>query len=286
MKHTDKTPIFAASLEEGIKKYFIYFVIILVIVFFVFPIFWLLETAFKNQSDFLSIPPKIFFKPTLTNFQEVLTKRDFSTAYSNSIVVAGTAILLSAIIGIPAAYGLSRFHFRGRGILSFWILSTRFFPPVVVVIPFFQIFSALKLTNTRTAMILIYLVATLPLVIWVMIGFFHDIPFDLEEAACIDGASPVKIFTKISLPLVKPGIVAVIILGLIGAWNELLYATILTGRETRTLPVAIYSFVSFEEIAWGNLCAASVLAIAPVVVFTIFVQRYLVRGLTFGAVKG
>lgn len=282
----EKTPIFAAELEKGPKKYLVYLFLILVLVFFAFPIFWLLETAFKNQIDFVSIPPKIFFKPTLENFRQVLTKRDFGTAYKNSLIISSAAIILSTIIGVPAAYGLNRFRFRGRAALSFYILTTRFFPPVVVVIPFFQIFSKLKLTNTLFAMIMIYLVATLPLVIWVMVGFFQEIPFELEESACIDGASPIQIFTKIALPLVKPGVVAVVILGLVGAWNELLYATILTGQETRTLPVAIYSFVSYEQIAWGNLCAASILAIAPVVIFTIFFQKYLVAGLTFGAVKG
>lgn len=286
MKNQERTPIFAATLETGPKKYLIYLLIAIIVVFFAFPVFWLLETAFKAEKDFLSIPPKIFFSPTVENFKEVLNKRDFGNAYKNSLIVCSVAIVLSTVIGVPAAYALSRFRFRGRKFLSFYILSTRFFPPVVVVIPFFQIFSRLRMTNTLTAMILIYLVAILPLVIWVMVGFFADIPFELEESACIDGASPIKIFTKIALPLVKPGIVAVVILGLIGAWNELLYATILTGTDTRTLPVAIYSFVSYEEIAWGNLCAASVLAIAPVVIFTIFLQKYLVSGLTFGAVKG
>lgn len=286
MKHMEPTPVFAKTLERGPKRYLIYVIVALIVIFFAFPIFWLLETAFKNQNDFLSIPPKIFFAPTLDNFREVLGKADFANAYKNSFIISGAAIILSVIIGVPAAYGLNRFRFRGRKVLSFWILSTRFFPPVVVVIPFFLIFSTLHLTNTLIGMILVYLVGSLPLVIWIMVGFFQDIPFDLEEAACIDGASPIKIFTHIALPLVKPGIVAVILLGLIAAWNELLYATILTSTETRTLPVAIYSFVSYEQIAWGNLCAASVLAIAPVVLLTILLQKYLISGLTLGAVKG
>lgn len=282
---TNDTPVFAAALGRGKTKWLTCLLILAAVLVTFFPIFWLIETAFKHQVDFLSVPPKILFLPTLKNFRSVLAQSDFALAYQNSTVISIFAVVLSTLLGVPAAYGLSRFRFPARGLLSFWILSTRFIPPVVVVIPFFLIFRVLGLANTISGMVLIYMVASLPLVIWIMVGFFDDIPFELEEAACVDGASPITTFTRIAAPLIAPGVIATVILALIGSWNELLYATVLTGPDTRTLPVAIYNFVSYQEIAWGNLCAAGVLAIAPIMAFTIAIQKYLVSGLTFGAVK-
>lgn len=284
-KVKQSSPVFVQPLDRGVWRWATRAIILVAVIVSFFPIFWLLETAFKHQIDFLSIPPKLFFTPTLDNFRYVLGQSDFALAYRNSTIISLSAVAVSTVVGVPAAYGLSRFVFPGRNILSFWILSTRFIPPVVVVIPFFLIFRVMNLANTLRGMILIYMVAALPMVIWIMVGFFDDIPFELEEAACVDGASPLTTFTRIAAPLVTPGVIATIILALIGSWNELLYATVLTGPETRTLPVAIYNFVSYQEVAWGNLCAAGVLAIAPIMVFTIAIQKYLVSGLTFGAVK-
>ena len=281
----ESVPVFARRLDSGGFGWATRIVLVIVLIMFFFPMFWLIETAFKEHLDFVAIPPKIFFTPTLENFRAVLEKADFGTAYKNSALITSISVTLALFFGLPAAYGLSRFRFPGQSVLSFWILSTRFIPPVVVVIPFFIIFRFTGMTDTMYGMVMVHLVAALPLVIWIMYSFFKDVPFEIEEAACVDGAHPIYTFVRIAMPLVAPGIVATTILAIQGSWNELIYAVILTSVRTRTLPVTIYRFVSYEQIAWGNLCAGGVLAIAPIVIVTVCLQKYLLAGLTFGAVK-
>ncbi|MBD3306117.1 ABC transporter permease subunit [candidate division KSB3 bacterium] len=259
--------------------------LIVLTLFFVFPLVWMFLTSIKTRADFLATPPKWIFSPTLENYRTVTTTEDFVRAYLNSVIISVGSVLVGIIMGTPVAYGLSRFRFKGRSHLSFWILSTRFAPPVVVLIPFFIAYSRLGLTDTRIGMILIYLILNLPLIIWVMYGFINEIPIELEEAAVVDGASPLTIFLKIVSPLVAPGLVATSILALIFTWNEMLFALILTSYNARTIPVAIFNFISFMEIEWGNLCAAGMLAIVPVMVFTLIIQKRIVSGLTFGAIK-
>ncbi|MGI6776803.1 MAG: carbohydrate ABC transporter permease [Acetivibrionales bacterium] len=274
-----------SKLKHAGRDFIIKIVLIILALAFSFPLIWMLMTAFKNRIDFLSIPPKWVFVPTLENFREVFSSADFMKAYSNSIIVSISAVVLGLLLGVPAAFGISRFRFKRRSDLAFWILSTRFAPPVVVLIPFFMIYKKIGLSGTHLGLILIYLIITLPLIIWLMYGFFKDIPVELEEAATVDGASPFRVFFKIVLPLVAPGLVASSILSLIFSWNELMFSLVLTSIDTRTLPVAIYNFVSYQEIAWGSLSASGMMAIVPVTVFTLLIQKYLVSGLTFGAVK-
>lgn len=278
--------VFIRPVEKGIKKLIAVILTLCAALVCFFPIYWMIATSLKTQLDFLEIPPKLIFKPTLDNFKYVLLREDFALAYRNSFIISFSAVSLALLFGLPASYGISRFRFRFRSVLSFWVLSTRFIPPVVVIIPFYLIFRTLGLINTLKGMVLIHLVAALPLVIWIMYSFFKEVPEELEECAVLDGASPFMVFVRIVLPLVSPGIVATAVIALMGSWNEMLYSMILTTPETRPLTVAIYNFVSFEQIAWGNLCAAAVLAIAPILLFTFLIQRYLVSGLTFGAVKG
>jgi len=154
-----------------------------------------------------------------------------------------------------------------------------------VVIPFYLIFRTVGLLNTMEGMIIIHLVAALPVIIWIMYGFFKDVPYELEEAAAIDGASPIRIFTTIAVPLVAPGVVSAVIITLIASWNEFIYSMVLTSTNTKTLSVAIYGFISYENIEWTRMCAAGVLVILPILFFTILVQKYMVTGLTFGSVK-
>ncbi len=259
--------------------------LICITIFFVFPLFWMFLTSIKTRADFLAMPPKFIFTPTLENYRTVTTTEDFVRAYLNSVVISVGSVLAGIIIGTPVAYGLSRFKFKARAQLSFWILSTRFAPPVVVLIPFFIAYSALGLTDTRLGMIIIYLILNLPLIIWVMYGFINEVPIEIEEAAVVDGANPLTIFFRIVAPLIAPGLVATSILALIFTWNEMLFALILTSYNARTIPVAIFNFISFMEIEWGNLCAAGMLSMVPVMIFTLIIQKRIVSGLTFGAIK-
>lgn len=260
-------------------------VLLVFAVIFFFPIFWMLMTSLKTRVDFLSLPPRWFFIPTLQNYAEILSSQDFWRSYGNSVAISVCSVALGVSVGVPCAYGLSRFQLKGKGVLGGWILSTRFAPPVAVLLPFFMMFAALGLTDTHLGLILVYLVINLPLIIWLMYGFFQEVPKELEEAALIDGANPVQAFWRIVMPLVTPGMVSTLILSLIYCWNELMFSLILSSTQTRTLPVAIYSFVSYQEIAWGSLSAAGMMAILPVAVFTLLIQKHLVTGLTFGAVK-
>ncbi|MDR1795828.1 MAG: carbohydrate ABC transporter permease [Clostridiales Family XIII bacterium] len=250
-----------------------------------FPIIWTVMTSFKTRADFLVYPPLFVFQPTLENYMEVFRESDFVKAFGNSIIICLGVVGCSLLLGVPCAYGLSRFRFKGKGNIAFLILSMRFAPAVVVLIPMFMIYSKLKLINTYPGMILIYMLVNLPLVIWVMYGFFKDIPKDIEEAGLVDGAAPAYIFWRIVTPLVLPGLAATAILTLIFTWNELMFALMLTGKDTQTIPLAIYKFLSYTEISWGPLSASSVIAILPVTVFTLLCQKYLVSGLTFGALK-
>jgi multiple sugar transport system permease protein len=272
-------------MKHPVKQTIIKIVLVIFALLFSFPLFWMLETAFKSRIDFLSMPPKFLFMPTLQNFNDIFSSQDFVKSYYNSIIISASSVVFGLLIGVPAAYGICRFKFKGKSNLAFWILSTRFAPPVVVLIPFFIVYKKLGLSDTYFGLTLIYLMINLPLVIWIMYGFFKDIPIELEEAATVDGSSPFNVFLKIVLPLVAPGLVATAILSLIFSWNELMFALILTSSNTRTLPVAINNFVSYQEIAWGSLSAAGMMAILPVAIFTLLIQKYLVSGLTFGAIK-
>lgn len=263
-------------------------VILIILVFAAmafFPIFWMLMTSLKGRVDFLAIPPKWLFFPTFKNYKEILSSADFIQSYGNSIIISACSVCIGIVVGVPCAYGLSRFHFKGKTTLGVWILSTRFAPPVATLLPFYMMFSSLKLIDTYTGLILVYMVINLPLIIWLMYGFFKDVPFELEEAALLDGSTPFQAFLRVILPLVMPGMVSTLILSLIFCWNELMFSLILSSTQTRTLPVAIYSFVSYQEIAWGSMSAAGMLAILPVAIFTMMIQKHLVTGLTFGAIK-
>lgn len=268
-------------------KHLIRWVLLLVfLVWTVFPIFWMLSMSLKEKTDILAIPPKWFFLPVLRNYLEVFQRGEFLRGFFNSAVIGVFTTVLSLMVGVPAAYALSRFEFRGRNNLQFWVLTTRMMPPVVVLIPYFLLFRSIGLLDTKLAVIMMHTIIGLPLVIWVMRGFFLEIPGALEEAALVDGCTYWGAFIRVILPTSLTGIVAVGILSFIFSWNEFLTALVLTGYRAKTAPVAVYNFISFQNIAWGPLTAAGIIILIPVIVFITLVHRSLVRGLTFGAVKG
>lgn len=250
-----------------------------------FPIFWMLSMSFKEKVDALAMPPKWIFNPTLSNYLYAILSRGFIRFYFNSILIGLTSTILVLAIAIPSAYTLSRLDFKGKKDLGFWILTTRMAPPVGILIPYFLIFRKLGLIDTRISIIVMHVAINLPLSIWILKGFFKEVPGEMEEAAFIDGSSRWGAFFRVILPLTAPGIGATSILCFILSWNELMFALTLSGTHSKTVPVALYNFIAYLEIHWGPLMAASTLILLPVMIFFIIVQKQLVKGLTLGALK-
>ena len=250
------------------------------------PIYAVFSNSIKPGLIIFSSPPKWLFHPTLEHYRNVLGRLHFDAYLKNSSIVAAGSTSLALVLGTPAAYAFARLKLRGRNFLAFLVLFSRMVPAVVLVVPMFLIFSHLHLINTYRALILAHTTFELPLVIWLMRSFFEDIPPDLEEAARVDGASRLGSFLRVALPLSAPGLTATAILCLLFSWNEFLFALILSGPSTRTMPVGVSSFIGTVSIDWGGSSAAAVLAMVPIFVLGLAVQRFLVRGLTMGAVKG
>lgn len=262
---------------------------LLALAFFLAPIVWMVLTSFKTQAEVFSTPP-VFIPETfdLRNFVAALAPpprgSDALAAIIDSTVVSVLASLVSVAVGVLAAYSLARYRFGGPH-FAFWILSTRMFPPIATALPLFLIFRNLGLLDTHWALIIANTVFNLPFAIWLLKGFIEDIPKELDESATLDGASPFGAFWRIVLPLITPGLVAAGLFCFIFTWNEFMFALLLTRREVSPLTVMIPSLVGGHEILWGQIAAAGTVAIAPGVVLAITLQRYLVRGLTLGAVK-
>src|SRR5437667_4674642 len=250
---------------------------------FLFPLGWMLLSSLKTQVQNTAYPPIWFFTPTLANYREVFQKNPFFTFTVNSLVVALGSTGLALLFGLPGAYAIARFKRTG---IALGILTARMAPGIGYLIPWFILFTKAKMIDTYSALILTHLIVALPLVLWVMIGFFEDVPGDLIEAARIDGCSHWAAFLRVALPLAKPGIVATGILSFIFSCNNFLFSSIIAGFMTRTLPIAVYSFLSYEEINWGGLTAAATVITLPVLLLALLVQKHIVRGLTLGALKG
>ena len=257
----------------------------LILVLMLLPFLWLLQMSFKPTPLILEFPPRMFFEPTLEHYTG-LWKDGFPESFVNSLVTAGTSTLLALLIGVPAAYALSRWTGRGRFSLGLAILLTRMAPPIAFTIPFFLAYRWLGLLDTRTGLILIYMTFNLPLVIWMMQPFFDSVPASLEEAALMDGAGWGTVFVESVMPVASAGIAATAILCFLYAWNDFFFALILTRTDARTAPVAVVNFMNYEGWEWGRIAAGGSLVMAPVLIFSLLVRRYLVSGLTAGAVKG
>lgn len=263
------------------------FIIITVLIFIVilFPPFILFFTSIKTESEALSFPPVWIFTPTLENYREAVQKTPIENYLLNSLIVASSNTGIVLFLGSLAGYALARFKFKGAENISFWILSIRMMPPVAAIIPLYIIMKNLRLLDNPLSLIITYLTFNLPFAVWMMKGFFQEIPKEIEESALVDGCSTFGTFWKIAMPLVAPGLVATGILTFIFAWNEFLFALILTGSKAVTLPVGITSYIKETGIGWGYMTAGGVLALIPVIVFTILAQKHLVKGLTMGALK-
>jgi multiple sugar transport system permease protein len=245
---------------------------------------WMLSLSLKTEVDNTAFPP-VFIPnpPTLDNFRAVFERNDFLLQAWNSIVVSFGATGIALLVGVPAGYGIAKMRATKAAVL---ILIARITPGLSYLIPLFLLFQWLGLTGTLWPILITHLVLTVPIAVWVMIGFFEGLPGELEEAALVDGATIWQAFRYVALPLARPGITVATILAFIFSWNNFIFAMVLAGRETRTLPVAVNNMLTFEQISWGPLSAAALLVTAPVLILTLVAQKQIVAGLTQGGVKG
>ena len=245
---------------------------------------WMASLSIKYEIDNASYPPILIpDRFALENYVQVLASNRFTTYFFNTLIVTGSATLLALLVGVPAGYGIARMQAHRSAIV---ILIARITPGLSYLIPLFLMFQWFGLLGTLVPQIIIHLVVTVPIVIWIMIGYFETTPMDLEEAALIDGATRWQVFRHVALPIAKPGIAVAFILAVIFSWNNFVFGIVLAGRETRTLPVAVYNMISFDQLSWGPLAAAALIVTLPVLLLTVFAQRQIVAGLTAGAVKG
>lgn len=261
----------------------------------VFPFFWIFLTSLKSAGDMLSVPPAFVFTPTLDNYMALVmgeqrgqyssTRPDFPRFFLNSIIISFGAVGLSVAAGIPAAYALARFEFPLKGALGFIFMSFRFVPFIAFVIPLYLIYQKVGLYNTYGGLILAYQLITLPFTIWMLRSFFQEIPSEIQEAAKIDGCSWLGVLTRVILPLSLPGLSVTLILGFIFCWNAFNYPLMLAGRQTFPVTVGAIQFISYEQVLWGQMAAATIVAALPQLVLSLLVQKYIVRGLTMGAVR-
>ena len=258
---------------------------VVVIAFCVFPFYWMVTTSLKTQVLALESPPVWLFEPTLSNYTTVLFEDGVGRTLINSLIVAVSTTALAIALGLPAAYALARFEFRGKKDLWFWFITNRMISPIVLALPFFLIVRQLGMLDTRLTLILIYLTFNLPIVIWICTDQFRSIPFELDEAASLEGASQWRIFRSICLPLAMPGVAVSAIFAFIFSWNELMFALVLTRNAARTAPAMAVSFMEGYNLPYGKIMATSTLIVIPVLVFALIASRHLVRGLTMGAVK-
>ena len=248
-----------------------------------FPFVWMLASSFKTQVDIIAWPPRWIFAPTANNYRKVFAEQNFLKYFINSSIVGIAAVSFSLLLGLPAAYSIARF---GQKKLSVFILVARLMPGISFLMPWYIIFSRLHLMDSYVALILSHMLIALPIVVWIMSSYFETIPVEMEESAMVDGATRQKAFRAIILPVSGRGIVTSITLSFIFSWNNFMFSQVLSMERTKTLPIAVYNFVSYAEIDWGAVMAAAVAIMAPAIVLTMIFQKYVVKGLTMGAVKG
>jgi len=278
-------PSLGFSRKQGIPTVLIYGQTLLLLALTLFPVLWLIQLSLKVESEAFRMPPQLIFWPTLENYV-ALFQGKFARSFGNSLVVSVATTLISLVLGVPAAYALSRAGFQADKGIALWVLTTRMAPPIAFAIPFFLTYRYLGLIDTLLGLMIIYLTFNLSLVIWMMRTFFDGLPRSLEEAAEIDGAGPWGAFLRITLPLAGPGLATTAIFCFLFAWNDFFFALVLTRSRAQMAPVAIVNFMNYEGWEWGKIAAGGTLIMLPVVIFSLLVRRYLIRGLTAGALKG
>jgi len=267
-------------------KIIIFIIIFLALFLTLVPLAWITLSSFKVEADQFSIPPKWFpERLTLDNYITFFSNAELLQSLFNSVITTVLSTFIALLLGVPAAYALARFDWKHSNKISFMILLARMTPPIVMVLPFFMIARYLNISNTYIPIIIALSFFSVPFAVWMMRGFFQEIPNSIEEAAMIDGCTRVQALGKVILPLSMPGLAATSILCALISWNEFLFALVLTGKDTRTLPVLVNTYVSERNIEWGVMSASAIIIVLPMIVFGLLVQNDLVRGLTMGSSK-
>ena len=272
------------NLKISAKNYLKNAMILLFIGFLVLPIFWIFTMSFKQFVDIISYPPKFIFSPTIENYRQVFAS-EFPRFLLNSIIITGGAIFVGAITGVPAAYALAQANWRKKEDLAFTFLSFRFAPEFAVILPLFAIYQTLHLYNTYVGMILVHELIVLPLIIWICRGFFSDVPVAINEAAIIDGATHWQRLRYVYIPIAAPGLVSAGIIAFISSWNNLLFGLVLSGKATQPVTMGILQAMTFNQIKWGEMAASACVAAIPGIIFAVYLQKYLIKGITVGAIK-
>lgn len=264
-----------------------YLILIIFSIFVLIPILWMLSTAFKTNAETMTMPPRwLPSQISFGSFGRLWSDYPFATFFKNSLIIVLASMLVSVFCSCLAGYGATRFHFKGRNALMTFVLITQMFPSVMLLVPYYSVINRLGLINTHMGLILVYTSFTTPFCTWMMLGFFKALPIDLDEAATIDGCNTWQTFYKIILPLTLPGIASTSIYSFITAWNEYMFAFILTNTPNmRTLSVGIAELNGYQQIVWNDMMAASIIASLPLIVLFVFLQKYFISGLTAGSVK-
>lgn len=252
-----------------------------------FPVLWALLTSFKTERDVLAYPPVLFFTPTLANYREVLFgPASILPNLCSSLVVTCAATFLTMAFAIPAAYALARLRYPFKRASGFYVLVTQMLPPVGLVIPYYLALQRLGALDTYSGMVTIYLTFSLPFAIWLMVSYFEDVPYEMEEAALLDHAGRWGALWHVILPQVRGGIAVTTVFVFLNAWNEFMFAVVLGGNKVRPVTVAMFNFISVEQTQWAKVAAGAMVAMAPVILLGLLAQKHIVKGLTVGAVKG
>lgn len=276
--------------EKGVKAAVLnfsgYSIVFLYLLFVLFPIFWIALLSIKNEVQAFADPPLFIFKPTFDNYYKLFTEENFGDYLLNSIIVAISSSVICLLFGVPMAYASARVKTKNTQRILVWVLVSRMAPAMTYVIPYFVVFSQLKLIDTHFGLILTYSTLNLPLVIWLMRSFFLDAPREVYDAASMDGASAFQAFVRIALPMAAPGIASTGIIAFVVAWNEFIFALVLTRRHAVTAQIGIGNLQKYEGTEWGQMAAGAIVLILPAILISIFISKFFVQGLTSGSTKG
>lgn len=255
-------------------------------IFALAPLVWIVMMSFKKAEDIVAYPPTFVFTPTLTDYVEVLSSAKFMAPFVNSLIVTVGSLLVTVVIGLPTAYALARFSFRGRENIAFGILSLRFAPELLIILPLYLLFQKTGLYDSHLGLILAYQLVTLPMLVWMLRSFIEDLPGELEEAVAMDGGTRWTAFRHVLLRLIAPGLGASLMLSFVWAWNSYTLPLVLAGKNTQVITTGIQQYISAQSIDWGPMAAATVVSLIPGILFAVFSLRWIVGGLTAGTVKG
>jgi len=258
----------------------------LVVLLFLFPIYWLISSSVKQAPDIFAMPPKLFvFKVVFQNYISIFSMTHIGSYIVNSLIICSCTVFLSMTLGTSAAYALSRFEFKRKKDISFWIISIRMSPPIFAIVPIFIIVNKIGLYDNYLSLILLYLMFNIPFAVWMMRAYISLIPSELDDAAKVEGCGPLRVLLTVIIPLAKTGLITTTIMNFIFSWNEFFFAFLLTGQRAKTVPVAIAGYITQTGIRWGELTAAGTVILAPILILSLFVSRQFIKGLMEGAVK-